>query len=116
MRANRENMTADWFKRSTAEGQRRETKHKEILSALVVVHFEDTAFDDAHVSVPHNLVSEGQKRETEREPAVSENSKAAPIRYDKLLLWNLAKEAIFAYSVYEYLFVRLRVEQHCANL
>lgn len=31
----------------------------------VVIHFEDTAFDDAHVSVPHNLVSEGQKTETE---------------------------------------------------
>lgn len=51
-----------------------------------MVHFEDTAFDDAHVSVPHNLVSEGQKKETEKEPTVSENSKAALICYDKLLL------------------------------
>lgn len=81
-----------------------------------MVHFEDTAFDDAHVSVPHNLVSEGQKKETEKEPTVSENSKAALICYDKLLLWSLAKEAIFAYSVYEYLFVRLKVVQCCANL
>lgn len=75
--------------------------------ALVVVHFEDAAFDDSHVSVPHNLVSEGRKREAERERTVSENSKAALDCYDKLLWWNLVKEAIFAYSVYEYLFVRL---------
>lgn len=34
--------------------------------ALVVVHFEDAAFDDTHVSVPHNLVSEGRKRERQR--------------------------------------------------
>lgn len=72
-----------------------------------MVHFEDAAFDDSHVSVPHNLVSEGQKREAEREQTVSENSKTALDCYDKLLLWNLVKEAIFAYSVYEYLFVRL---------
>lgn len=93
-------------------GERQSTKKY----ALVVVHFEDTAFDDAHVSVPYHLVSEGHKRETEREPTVSENSKAVLICYDKLLLWNLAKEAIFAYSVYEYLFVRLKVVQCCANL
>ena len=29
----------------------------------VVVHFEDTAFNDSHVSVPHNLISETQERE-----------------------------------------------------
>lgn len=31
----------------------------------VMIHFEDTAFDDAHVSVPHNLMSEGQRGKTE---------------------------------------------------
>lgn len=36
-------------------------------NASVVIHFEDTAFDDAHVSVPHNLVSEGQKAERQKE-------------------------------------------------
>lgn len=33
----------------------------------VVIHFKDAAFDDAHVSVPHNLVSEGQKTERHKE-------------------------------------------------
>lgn len=33
----------------------------------VVIHFKDAAFDDAHVSVPHNLVSEGQKTERYKE-------------------------------------------------
>lgn len=35
--------------------------------ASVVKHFEDTAFDDAHVSVPHNLVSAGQKTKRQKE-------------------------------------------------
>lgn len=65
------------------EGEQRQTRKKD---ALVVVHFEDAAFDDTHVSVPHNLVSEGQKRETERERTVSENSNAALNCYDRLLL------------------------------
>lgn len=30
-------------------------------NALVVIHFEDAAFDHAHVSVPHSLMSEGQR-------------------------------------------------------
>lgn len=47
-----------------------------------------------------------QKGETEREPTVSENSKSVLICYDKPLLWNLATKAIFACSLYEYIFVR----------
>lgn len=81
-----------------------------------MIHFEDAALDDAHVSVPHNLVSEGQRREAEREQTVSENSTAALNCYDKLLLWDLVTEAIFAYSLYEYLFVGLKAAQRCANL
>lgn len=27
----------------------------------VVIHFKDAAFDDTHVSVPHNLVPEGER-------------------------------------------------------
>lgn len=40
---------------------------EEKKTASVVIHFEDTAFDDAHVSVPHKLVSEGQKTERQKD-------------------------------------------------
>lgn len=33
----------------------------ERLNVSVVVHFEDTAFDNTHVSVPHSLMSEREK-------------------------------------------------------
>lgn len=46
---------------------RRREGHAEKKNASVVIHFEDTAFDDAHVSVPHNLVSEGEKTERQKE-------------------------------------------------
>lgn len=36
----------------------------------VVVHFEDTAFDDAHVSVPHNLMSVVEREAQTKSDAV----------------------------------------------
>lgn len=32
----------------------------------VVIHFKDAAFDNAHVSVPHNLVPEGERNRRHR--------------------------------------------------
>lgn len=32
-------------------------------SSSVVIHFKDAAFDDSHISVPHNLMSGGKKTE-----------------------------------------------------
>lgn len=54
---------------SAGENQRknrakRGASHEE--KASVVIHFEDTALDDAHVSVPHNLMSEGQGKRGRR--------------------------------------------------
>ena len=63
-------------------------------SASVGKHFEDTAFDDAQVSVPHNLVSAGQKtkRQTDRKLWVSGAERCCK-SHDKLLLWNLGEES-----------------------
>lgn len=50
------------MRKQTEERTGKERLRATEKSASVVIHFEDTALDDAHVSVPHNLVSEGQKQ------------------------------------------------------
>lgn len=62
--------------------------------ASVVKHFEDAAFDDAHVSVPHNLVSAGQKTKRQKERKLWVNGAERCWKsHDKLLLWNLGEES-----------------------
>lgn len=55
---------------ASAEENQRKSRVKRGASheekASVVIHFEDTAFYDAHVSVPHNLMSEGQRNRDKR--------------------------------------------------
>lgn len=105
----------------TEGGAKRKTRTSQRENLSVVIHFEDTAFDDAHVSVPHNLMSAEQKkrgrkgkREREREESVN-----------KVLLWNLGEVSKWSNlcslsvmgggSFYEYLFVNHVVVQSCAN-
>lgn len=54
--------SAGWKRQKTKQGKKRRKE-----KASVMIHFEDTAFDDAHVSVPHSLMSEGQKTERQTE-------------------------------------------------
>lgn len=87
----------------------------------VVIHFEDTAFDDAHVSVPHNLMSAMQEKETQINSIMSVNGSCNTL--EKLQLWDLCEESkcgdlctLNVYvSFYEYLFVKHVEVQGCVN-
>lgn len=70
-------------------------------SPSVVIHFKDAAFDDAHVSVPHNLVSEEgeKKQETHKEVKPSSMSKA------KEGAWSLTTNACCEIGANEAIFV-----------
>lgn len=72
MKENRESTTGRravitaWVKAGGQENKPGQEGEEEVTS--VVVHFEDAALDDAHVAVPHGLVS---AVETQREHRVS---------------------------------------------